>query len=382
MNRVSVVHIISGDLWAGPENQLVTLLGALKSDQRFSLRVIALNHGVLVERLRALCVPVEVIAEGEHSFFKLLGAVASKLKEYDAMIVHSHRYKENILSALVARRSGATTLVQTVHGVTEVFSGVKALKARLYLLLNRLATRRAFQRVIAVSDEIREIVQQELGEKPRVVTIRNAVALETLRPSIPAAELRDRLGLQSNAPVIGMIGRLVPVKAVDLMLDAFVRIQAALPQSQLVLAGDGSAADDLRAKAARLGVAGSVHFLGNRKDVPDLLQLFDLFVISSLHEGIPTVLLEALAMERAVVATAVGGIPEVVCDGEQGLLVPPCDDQALADACVRLLQSPEQRARLAAAGRLRIEAEFSAVVLGRKVGELYAELLSQPQKDR
>lgn len=379
MSRVAVVHIISGDLWAGPENQLVTLLGALRRDERFAVRVIALNDGVLVHRLQELGIPVVVIKEEGRSFFALVRAVAAELGPLGEAVLHSHRYKENILASLIARRAKRVILVQTVHGTTEIFSGLKAFKARTYLGLNRFATKRAFDSVIAVSDEIRIAVQRELGSTPRVVTIRNAVQFETLRPTRSRDELRRELSIATDAPVLGMIGRLVPVKAIDKMLAAMVEILQRFPTTVLLIVGAGPEAAALRAEAIRLGILQRIQFLGSRSDVPDLLQALDILVISSLHEGIPTVLLEAMAMSRAIVSTAVGGIPEVVRDGEQALLVPPGDSVAagLSGACCRLLESPEERERLGCAGRARVEAEFSAEVLGRRVGDLYAELLRQ-----
>ena len=382
MNRVPVVHIISGDLWAGPENQLVTLLSSMRHDERFAVRVIVLNQGVLVERLKELGVPVVVVEERGRSFFALVRAVAAELGKLDMSIIHSHRYKENILAALVSRRAKSVVLIQTVHGVTEIFSGLKAFRARTYLGLNRFATRRAFDRVIAVSDEIRLTVQEELGSRPLVVTIRNGVELDRLQPTGARAAVRRALGIPESAPVIGMIGRLVAVKSIETMLEAMVEIRRAHPELQLVLAGEGPEAGALRAKAKALGVGGAVQFLGNRSDIPQLLEAIDMLVISSLHEGIPTVLLEALAMECAVVSTAVGGIPEVVTDGVHGLLVRPGDVAALAAKCSRLLGAPGERARLGREGRARIEAEFSAEVLGRRVGDLYAELFARHQPSR
>lgn len=377
MSRVAVVHIISGDLWAGPENQLVTLLSALRHDERFAVRVITLNDGVLVERLRQLGVPVAVIAEAGRSFFALVRAVAAELGPLGEIVLHSHRYKENILASLIARRTKRAVLVQTVHGTTEIFSGLKAFKARTYLGLNRFATKRAFDCVIAVSDEIRRAVQRELGPRPRVVTIRNAVQLDALQANRSRDEVRRELSVAPDALVLGMIGRLVPVKAIDKMLVAMDSIVRRFPNAQLVLAGAGPEAAALRAEASRLGIAPRVQFLGNRSDVPDLLQALDLLVISSQHEGIPTVLLEAMAMGRAVVSTAVGGIPEVVTDGVEARLVPPGDSEALADACARLLESVDERERMGCAGRARVEGEFSAAVLSQRVGDLYAELLSR-----
>lgn len=375
MSRVAVVHIISGDLWAGPENQLVTLLSALRRDERYAVRVVALNDGVLVKRLRDLAVPVSVIAEAGRSFFALVRAVAAELGPLGEVVLHSHRYKENILASLIARRAKQVVLVQTVHGTTEIFSGLKAFKARTYLGLNRLATKRAFDCVITVSEEIRSAVQRELGASPRIVTIRNAVQLETLRATRSSEEFRRSLAIPADALVLGMIGRLVPIKAVGTMLAAMPELLRRFPTAVLLLAGVGPEAGSLRAESSRLGIAAKVHFLGSRDDIPDLLQALDLLVISSLHEGIPTVLLEAMAMGRPVVSTAVGGIPEVVSDGVQGLLVPPGDSEALITACGRLLESPAERERLGRAGRARVEADFSAEVLGRRVGDLYAELL-------
>jgi glycosyltransferase involved in cell wall biosynthesis len=182
----------------------------------------------------------------------------------------------------------------------------------------------------------------------------HGVDLETVRHGEAArAEGRARLGFGGDEFVFGTVGNLAPKKDQGSLLEAFARVHRSLPQSRLVVIGTGPRERELKAAAEELGVAPAVRFLGMRDDVPDLLPGFDTFVLSSLHEGLSIALVEALAAGVPVVATRVGGIPELIIHGEYGLLVPPHDPDALAAAMEGLARNDRARQRLAAAGPVR-----------------------------
>ncbi len=203
----------------------------------------------------------------------------------------------------------------------------------------------------------RELLAYGYYGPDRVRAIPNGV--EVL-PDDPAARgrIRAELGLGA-APVVISTSRFHPQKGVRHLVDAFALLRASSPAARLVLVGDGAERPDLEGQAQQLGLGDSAVFTGFRKDVADLLRAADLFALPSLGEGHPNGALEAMAAGLPVVASGVGGVPDVVVDGETGLLVPPCEAAPLRDALARLIAAPDLAARLGRAGRERVRERFS-----------------------
>jgi len=373
--KITVCHIASGDLWAGAEVQAYTLLSALKDEKEFAVLAVVLNEARLAEQLRAEGVETIVIDETQHSFRQILKALKEKLKSRHIDIIHSHRYKENILAAQLKKAGLARYLVQTVHGSGERFKGFSRLKMKIYSYLNKRQTRRYFDRVITVSDDILREYENKFP-KGRAITVHNAVDIAHIRPTRTVAEIRRDLNIGLNSPVIGTAGRLVPVKGYDLFLEAARFIIEDKPQAVILIAGDGPLMEELKQKAISLGIDNNVRFLGFREDIIDILNCFDIFVMSSHHEGIPMVLLEAMALQKPVVSTAVGGVREVIEDNLSGLLVKPGDVRALALACLIVLNRPETRTKLSLGAQKRIDEEFSVTIQKKRILELYGDLTS------
>ena len=200
-----------------------------------------------------------------------------------------------------------------------------------------------------MSGPLYEEQRESFAWRNRLSRIANSVSPGTPRRS--RTEVRHELAA-GDAPTLLCVGRLEAVKGPDLLVEAFSRVHEMLPQAQLWLVGEGSQRELLESRVRELGLEGNARLLGQRGDVPDLLAACDLLVLPSRGEGMPTILLEALAASRAVVATRVGAVPEVTSEGQHARLVAPGDIAALAGACVDLLRSRELRARYehAAAG--------------------------------
>jgi len=214
----------------------------------------------------------------------------------------------------------------------------------------------------------------------RVLTLRNAIAPMAPVGAADRAALRAALGLAPDDLVVGTLGRLYePKKGLAVFLDAAERITADVPRARFVLAGDGPSRPALEKRAGAPGLAGKVRFAGARRDVHRLLAAYDLFVQPSLWEGFGLTVLEAMAMERAVVASAVGGHREIVRDGIDGVLVPPGDPRALAAAVVDLLADPGRRAASGRTARARVLAEFPIERLVDETTALYDALLERPR---
>jgi glycosyltransferase involved in cell wall biosynthesis len=209
----------------------------------------------------------------------------------------------------------------------------------------------------------------------KVRRIYNGIDLSRFTPGAYPTNLRRALGLPPGVPVVGSVGRFVPYKGYHYLLEAARLVGKKIPQARWVLVGDGELRAALEAQCRTLGLERIVRFAGWREDIPDCLALCDIFVLPSLGEHFGRVLVEAMAMAKAVVATDAGGVPEIVIHDETGLLVPPADPQALAEAVLSLLQDPTRAARLGAAGRRRAENEFSLAHHVEAVEALYREIL-------
>src|SRR5262249_22749043 len=188
-----------------------------------------------------------------------------------------------------------------------------------------------------------------------------------------AALLRE-LNLDEGAKLIGIVARLQPVKGHRYFIEAAGRIAAVEPKAHFLLVGDGALRREIEEQAARVGVNDRVHLLGDRNDAALIAAGFDVAVSASLHEGLPNAVMEAMAAGAPVVATAVGGTPELVIDGATGFLVPPADVDALARRILDTLRNPESSARIAAQGRRRVLAQFGMRRMVESVERLYDEM--------
>ncbi len=193
-------------------------------------------------------------------------------------------------------------------------------------------------------------------------------------------QIRQEFGIPPAAPLIGVVGRLHPQKGLPHLLNALPHTRQQLPETRLLIVGDGELQDELSAQAQKLGLSDVIIFTGARSDIPDILAALDLFVLPSLWEGLPLAVLEAMAAGLPVVATAVGGVPELVTDGETGRLVPPGDTVALAQAIIAILSQPSQSQMMGAAGQARAASDFNAATITRQLEALYFHLIAQKRK--
>ncbi|UCD63463.1 MAG: glycosyltransferase family 4 protein [Candidatus Zixiibacteriota bacterium] len=371
--KIKVCHIISGDLWAGAEIQAYILLRTLSAEPDLCLSTVVLNEGTLAEKLRESGIEVTVVDESRNGFFRILSAVANHLKGRQIDIIHSHRRKENVLAGLLKGKGISRHLVQTVHGSREPFMGIKRVKEAVYAVINMHYTRGSFDRVLPVSYDIERTLAGKV-ERSQLRTVHNSVDLNELRTSRSAAEVRKEFGMAEDRPILGTAGRMVPIKGFDVFLKAAAVIHGQRPDVNFLLAGDGPLMTQLKRMAESMNIHRQVRFPGFRDDLPDIINALDLFVVSSHHEGIPTVVLEAMALGRPVVATNVGGMPEIIEHETSGLLVSPGDSEGLARACLRIMDDSALREKLAAAARQRVTEEFSATQQAGRVAEVYREL--------
>jgi glycosyltransferase involved in cell wall biosynthesis len=358
----------------GPEKTI--LLGALMSDpDQCQVTVCYLRDqrdrifGVDNRAQQAGVDYVEVLEK--HSFDPGVWPQLRRLiRERAIDIVHSHDYKTNLLALLLSKATDVAAL-STVHGWT----GHSFRERWGYYPADKRVLAR-FPRVVAVSSEIgRELVR--CGADPaRVTTVLNGIDHRQFRRD-PARVTgsREALGAKPGEIAIGAVGRLEPQKRFDLLLEAFAAIVERFPQARLLIVGDGSQRQALDAQIKMLNLSDRCRLVGHVNDVVPAYHAFDLLVQSSDYEGTPNAVLEAMAFEVPIVATAAGGTAEIVRDGVDGRIVPTGRRDLLVSNVMRSLEDPAGAAAMARQARLRVEGELSFETRVRRIESIYAEMV-------
>lgn len=362
---MKVCHVLSGDLWGGAEVQTTHLLRALKCGRSWQPEALLFRDGTTADHLRSEGIPVHVISEAGKSFLSLTAETGRAFRDIAPDMLHSHGYKEDLV-ALMARRKARLSVpaVRTQHSTPFPRT---TLPMKFYSFLDRRGASR-FDRTVAVSGALRSELERFLPPS-RITSIMNGIPL-------PDPALLDKRALPEDPSgfVIGAVGRLAPEKRYDILIEALSLLAADGIKASLVLVGDGPQRAELE-EQARSVAPGAVRFAGFQSEVYPWLSSFDLYSISSSREGLPITLLEALACRLPVVATSVGGIPEVIASGENGLLVPPGDPKALAEAIASLHNDREKGRLFGKRGRATVEQKFSIERVASETEKMYADLL-------
>jgi len=284
-------------------------------------------------------------------------------------LVQTSLYRANVLAPM------ATLQGRQMPRVVTSQHSLAPLEGGLPVLLTRRAHRLS-DRVVAVSDAVRLYMTDTEGiPAERIVVIPNGVDTKRFHSVDPKAT-REALGLHEGELVIGAAGRLTRVKGFDTLVDAVRRLRSSGMRPRLLIAGEGPERNNLQSQILGAGLEGQIQLLGLRDDLATLYSGFDIFALSSHREGSPSVVLEAMASECPVVATAVGGVTEIIKDGESGILVPPGDAQALAESLAQLFGSGSKREQFAKQGRARVREKFDLEGITRQYEALYTSLLS------
>ena len=372
---IRVLHVLSTLLPGGSELSVLRLTGAL-DPRRYRTSVAFLRGEAVLRRdfeaIGAEVVPVRLRTHFDPFCLLRLRALVARGR-HD--LVHTHMDVADFYGALAGRLGGARAVVSTKHAPDE-FRSRRTWKRYPFLLLERLAYEMD-DAVIVVSQGLAAFLE-ETERLPRHKMVIIGHGVDGGAPPLPRAEARAALGLPGLDPLIGSVGRLSREKGHAFLLRALPAIVAAFPGAGCVLAGDGPWRRELEDEARRLGMADRVLFLGHRGDVTAILSALDLFVQPSLYEGFGMSLLEAMAARLPIVATHVGGIPEVVDDQVAGLLVPPADAAALARAAITLLSDPERARRLGDSAARLVAERHSISSVAARVDALYRRVLGSP----
>ena len=369
--RIRVLAFVTVFDVGGTERQLVALAKGLDRS-RYDLRVACFKRsGPFLPELESHGIPVVQYPIGRlHGLrtVKELLRFARDLRRERTQILHTFNFYPNIFAIPAARLAGVPVIIATLRDMGDLWT---PLQRRAQRWICRLA-----HRVVANADAVREQALKEGYEPDKVCVIRNGLDLSQFSIEPDHLRQREALGLPPHVPVIAVFSRLNhEVKGIHWFLEAAARVAQVHRDVRFLVVGDGPLRAGLESLAQRLGLGDRVRFTGYRSDVGETMATVSVSVIPSSSEGLSNVLLESMAASLPVVATRVGGTPEVVENEQTGLLVEPCDPAALARAIDSLLSDPARAAALGHAGRRRVERMFQ---IGRMVGEteaLYDDML-------
>ncbi|HEX9532346.1 MAG TPA: glycosyltransferase [bacterium] len=360
ISRLRVLAVIDGNRLTGPARQLL----ATRRCSRASITVATFQRSAaptpFLVAARKLDVPTCIVPDRFPGDPRTAVALARLAAESSTDILQTHGYKANILAALV-KDWIHRPWIAFLHGETW-----ENWKVRTYFALERLAIRRA-DRIVVVSQQMARALQARGIPAAKLRVIHNACLVDPHACGAPTAWSADA------PPVVGVVGRLSPEKGVDLALVAHRWVTQRCPAARLWIVGDGPEQMRLTKIAQEIGLGSSVEWLGYRDDPAEVYRQIVVLLVPSRSEGLPNVVLEAMAHGIPVVAAAVGGVPEVVSDGETGFLVPPSDTNGLASRVVELLQSPALRRRLGQAAQDHVVARFSPTARCQALLRVYEE---------
>jgi len=359
-----VLHVASGDLWAGAEVQLYYLATAQRDLPAVVVSVALLNEGILAQRLRGAGIPVHVIDERTHGTLGLLSLLQNIRDTFRPNVIHTHRRKENLLGALARRGLHDVVSVRTVHGAPE--GPRDSLRQRVLDWSDQLVGKLLQHKIVAVTPHLEQALGLIYGAE-LTTCIENGIddaAVERDSNLAPPIEPTHRIR-------VGFAGRLVPVKRVDVFLRMASELVRRGPgRFEFLVIGDGPERESLERLADELGLRDAVNFLGFRADALPLIRSMDAMVLTSDHEGLPMIALEALAVGTPMVSHAVGGLPDLLSSPGTGALVSSQDPVAFA-AAVEAVTAERRSSR-----KSLVAERFTSRHCARAYAGLYRELLA------
>ncbi len=344
-DRLRILQVIGNAIVGGMETFVARLCEQMIRSQAFDVVCLCPYESAATHALRGLGCTVRVAPLPDEPVWRGIEYAAALVADEGIDVIHAHLTNAHLLAGIVGKLTG-TPVLATIHG-RDVPTADIAMQ------------RMAGSHLHVVSHAT---LYQALGagvRRDRISCIINGVDAERFAPGVSTGALRRDLDIPGDAPLIGFVGRLSHEKGPDLFVRAAAAVLIRRPDVHAVLIGGGAMLPALRALAVELGVATRLHFAGVRSDIPDCLRAFSIVVSSSRSEGTPLAIMEAQATGAPVVATHVGGLPEIVTMGETGVLVPPGEADSIAEVVVALLGNPADLARLGTAARQRMLERFA-----------------------
>lgn len=367
-----VLQVVGNSVIGGAENHVLTLARSLAAQpDQYRVAVICPRPGPLVEILQQDKIEVRLIehvqAAPDDEYEPTLPALwgfYQAIRRWRADVVHSHLYPAHVHATLAGELAGVPALLTTAHSLV-----VRPADPWLIGMTRG--------RIIACSQAVKTVLTQGGVPANRIKVIYNGIEQRYFQDEFGrACQIRQELGLPADVPVVGIIARLSPEKGHRAFLQIAQRVAARWSETRFLIVGTGPIADELQAFVCELGLADRVVFTGARRDVTALNHVIDIFALPSREEALPLAVLEAMAARRPIVASAVGGVPEVVVDGETGFLYALADLDGFVEGISRLIAQPELRAAFGRAAEQRVRRRFGVDLMMRETTRYYRATLA------
>lgn len=347
---------------------IVKRLASSLDQKRFRSVVCLFRPGWLHDSCREAGLSTHVINMAGALDLNWARSFSRLIRQEEIAVIHAHEFTANTYGSVMGRILGVP-VVATVHGKN--YYGDQLKRRMAYRYVSRSG------KMIAVSENLKQFIVENVGIAPgRLQVIYNGVDVNYVPPADHVEAVRRELDLAHWDHVIGTVGSLYPVKGHIYLIRALPAILKDFPNTLLLFAGRGDLEHELKAEVERLKLESHVRFLGMRNDVPVILSMMEVFILSSLSEGLSMALLEAMAAALPVVATRVGGNPELVVEGDTGLLILQEDPQAIADAVGKMLRDRNKAVEMGRRGRRQVEGRFSFAQMIESYQQCYEEVLS------
>ena len=370
-----ILHIIPGDLWAGAEAQVYYTLREIKKQSDILITVVLFNRGELYSRLKDAGIVIKVIDEEQCSSYKIVRLLSQFLSQNSIDIIHTHEYKGHILIVIAKGLAGKKVpVIRTLHGRTSVSLGFNTLRSYIVLKTDSIFLRFFTRHIIAVSNDLKRELEQKFP-RSEVHHISNAVD-ESSYEFEGDQGVRRQLGINDSVLWIVNAARLTSVKNHNMLIEAIKLLNEKNRAANYLVSifGEGEQRESLEKRVKDYSLEDRIIFHGHYNNIYAVFKSSDVFVLTSQNEGLPMSLLEAMSLGAVPICTSVGGIKEVIKDGENGFLVAPGDPAALAEVLRLLINNPEMLVPLRQRAVRTISDHYSLEKTAAKLLNLYSAI--------
>ncbi len=362
---ITVLHTEAAKRWGGQERRTFVEAGEFNKKRGYRVILAVQPGSALGKHAEEAGIEVREIKMSNRDIPVALFRLFSLMRKEKVDIVNTHSSSDSWIASFAARLAGRPILLRTRHVTIPI-------SRHPFNIVHKLP-----RMIITVSNYVREtMIRENRIKAEKIISIPTAVDLEKFDFRIGGGKVREELGIVPGTPLVGMVGVIRHEKGHGYFIEAAQRILKVKPEVRFLIVGLEPRGETVIQRVRKLNLEKKILVIGFRPDIPRILAALDVLVMPSLREALGTALLEALAMKKAVVATSVGGIPEVIIHNQTGLLVPPADSEALAQNILLLLKDREKAGRLGENGRRLIEEKFSLEMMLKRIETLYRDLLA------
>ena len=374
MNRVNIMHIIGGGEFGGAEQHILTLLNNLDKN-KFDVKLCCLSPAPLMQLAQKDGLSVIYLPMKNKLDIRAIIEFTKIIKREKVDIVHTHGVRANFVGRIGAKLAGSSVVLTTVHSVLKY--DYTSFCTRWVNALLENVTKGMTNHYIAVSSAIEKDLVKSGVKAKDVTIIHNSIDTSLFKPG-KSHFIRQLIGSGRDDKLIGVIARLHPVKGLNYFVEAAHMLLQKESCYKFVLVGDGPNKDELKEQIKNLSLEKEIFMVGFLDNISEVIQSLDLLVIPSLSEGFGLTAVEAMASKVPVVATEVGGLKDIILNDETGILVPPANSKALAEAILNMLHNDKQSSDYVAKGYLQVKQLFSIEVMAKKTEEVYIDKVKLP----